>query len=215
MLLLAFIGDMLQYAVRIVASVLEHPNLSTHLVSLSMLVNRFGAALGLLLIGYSIDTGVTAATLIVAYAVFVSLLGLLYLLNARYSKFSVLLLRPFVTRYYKLEVTQRDFPVCPVEWRSPRRDIAILFAVSLFGFLLPSLAAAAFPAYRATLLQSGFILNSFATLYFALKIEKELAITLNTGSEMDKWHAYVSFMYARATGCLVASLTLLLMLFVA
>jgi len=47
LLLCAFVGDLLQYAVRIIVSILDKPNLSTHLVSLSMLLNRIGAALGL------------------------------------------------------------------------------------------------------------------------------------------------------------------------
>lgn len=213
MLLFAFLGDLLQYAVRIVVSILDQPNLSTHLVSLSMLVNRFGAALGLLLIGYLIDTGISVRILAITYAVFTAILGLCYAGTARLPALGPKLLAPFIRHYYKLDVERRMPADVKPDSKHPQMDIALIFTVAVLGFLLPSLLAAAVPDYRATLLQSGFIVNSFATLYSALKIEKGLALTLHTGTETEKWIAYVNFMHARSIGSIVASGLLVSILF--
>lgn len=212
MLLFAFLGDLLQYAVRVIASVLDQPNLSTHLVSLSMLLNRFGAAIGLLLIGFFIDSGISVGKLVVTYSVFSAILGAVYLATARFTTFGLRIFRPFITYYYKIEIPDRQHANISIDYRNPKTDIGLIFMVALLGFLLPSVAAAAIPEYRATLLQTGFILNSFATLYSALKIEKGLALTLNTGTDTEKWGAYAQFMYARSIGSFLASAFLAAML---
>jgi hypothetical protein len=205
MLLFAFIGDLLQYAVRIIVSVLNQPNLSTHLVTLSMLINRFGAALGLLMIGFMIDTGITASKLSVIYGVFAIILAAFYWMTARYWALGPRFLTPFIVRYYRVAVNLPELKVDQVSCTKLSYDIAIIFSVALIGFLLPSILAAGFPDYRATLLQTGFILNSLATLYSALKIEKGLALTLHNGTNAEKWQAYCNFMQARAVGSILAA----------
>lgn len=214
MLLFAFVGDLLQYAVRIIASILNQPNLSTHLVTLSMLINRFGAALGLLLIGFMIDTGITVYKFAVTYGVFAIILAVVYWMTARYWALGPRLLTPFIARYYRVKVDLPQFKVEQVSCTELNFDIAIIFSVALLGFLLPSILAAGFPDYRATLLQSGFILNSLATLYSALKIEKGLALTLQNGTNAEKWQAYCNFMQARAVGSIFAAAPLLAILFI-
>ena len=204
-LLLAFIGDLLQFAVRIIASIIEHPNLSTHLVSLSMLPNRVGAAGALLVIGYSVDKGLSQTSLIHIYIIFSILLGLTYLVAALFRHRLLGIFIPFINRYYGVQAGEIDQQASSTPWYHPKPDIALMFALAICGFLLPSVAAATFPDYRATLLQTGFILNSFVTLYFALKIEKELAITLNIGSQGDKWRSYNEFMVSRAIGCIISA----------
>ena len=210
MLLFAFIGDMLQYAVRIIASVMNWPNLSTHLVTLSMLINRFGAALALLIIGFMIDIGMSIIAFLSIYISFVLILGLSYWLKAKFPNFFLKVSVPFITKYYNITV-DNSFGYNSRSY-APKVNppIAIIFSIALLGFLLPSLFAAAFPNYRATLLQTGFILNSFATLYSALKIEKNLALTMNNGNNDDKWLAYCEFMISRAVGCLLATLIFLI-----
>ena len=213
-LILAFSGDLIQYAVRILVSVLDQPNLSTHLVSLSMLINRFGAALGLLLIGFMIDTGASVYNLTAVYTLFALSMGGIYALVARFPKFGMKLLVPFIAKYYGFEVRTPNVPSFgDSEAVKCKFDIALAFNLALLGFLLPSILAVAVPEYRATLLQTGFILNSFATLYSALKIEKSLAIILNGDNEAAKWQAYVNFMQARALGAiLTAGMLFLIML---
>jgi len=78
MLLCTFIGGLLEFAVKVTTSVLGVPNLSTHLVSLSLLFNRLGAAVVLLMVGYFLDTGLDSIKLIGSYVVFCFLLALIY-----------------------------------------------------------------------------------------------------------------------------------------
>ena len=209
MLLFAFIGDLLQYAVRIIVSLLNQPNLSTHLVTLTMLINRFGSAVGLLLIGFLIDSGITSSELSGIYTIFVLCLGGAYWFTAQFPKLGLRLLAPFVVRYYKVAVNIPDIKYDQELRDKISLDIAIVFNIALLGFLVPSITAAIFPEYRATLLQMGFLLNSFATLYSALKIEKRLVLVLNNGSEVDKLRVYRNFMRARAVGSIISFVPLI------
>lgn len=205
MLLFAFVGDLLQFAVRIIVSVLNQPNLSTHMVTLSMLINRFGAALGLLLIGVLIDTGTTIAKLSLIYTVLTISLSFIYLATAQYLQFITKFIVIFIVKYYKINI---QVPQYDIKYNSDLKnnaDISIIYCVALIAFLLPSILAAAIPEYRATLLQTGFILNTFATLYFALKIEKKIALILNNGTEQEKWEVCKTFMLARALGSVFAA----------
>lgn len=205
MLIFTYLGDLMQIAVRVIISVVDQPNLSTHLVTLSLLINRFGASLGLLLIGFLIDSGVSVASLSISYAISALCIAMLYSLTGSYPVLGPHFLVPFIQRYYKLDVTHKE-PVFEMPiWRQSPIDVALVNALAILGFLVPSLLAAAIPDFRATLLQTGFILNSFGTLYSALSIEKRLAITLNRGSESEKWAAYVTFMRARSIGSVVAA----------
>jgi hypothetical protein len=205
MLIFAYLGDLMQIAVRVIISVVDQPNLSTHLVTLSLLINRFGASLGLLLIGFLIDSGTSVASLSVTYALSALCIAMLYSLTGSYPRLGPHFLVPFIRHYYKLDITHKK-PVfeMPTWWQSPI-DVALVNALAILGFVVPSLLAVAIPDFRATLLQSGFILNSLGTLYSALSIEKRLALTLNHGSESEKWVAYVTFMRARSIGSVVAA----------
>lgn len=209
MLLFAFIGDLLQYAVRIIVSLLNQPNLSTHLVTLTMLINRFGSAVGLLLIGFLIDSGITSSELSGIYAIFVLCLGGAYWFAAQFPELGIRLLAPFVMRYYKVVVNIPDIKYDQESRDKINLDIAIIFNIALLGFLVPSIAAAIFPEYRATLLQTGFLINSFATLYSALKIEKRLVLVLNNGTEVDKLRVYRNFMRGRSVGSIISFVPLI------
>ena len=65
--------------------------------------------------------------------------------------------------------------------------------------------ASLYPDFRGSLLQSGFILNTVATVYTAMIIEKEIAIILNDGLEFDKWLVLGALMKSRAVGALLSS----------
>lgn len=212
LLLIAFLGDLLQFVVRIAASIYDQPNLSTHLVSLSMLINRVGAASGLLLIGFFIDYGTPPQLMIGVYCAFSIALSLLYFATGWYASNLVSILRPVVMWYYKIEIDTLEQANQHRRLRSPPNDIAFIFLVALLGFLLPSVAAAIFPDFRATLLQTGFMLNSVATLYSTLKVEKDMAVTLNCNDTQKKMGAFVEFMLARSIGSLSAAIVLPLVL---
>jgi len=95
----------------------------------------------------------------------------------------------------------------------PTLDVMIIFLLSIFGFLLPSVAASFFPNYRATLLQTGFVLNSVATLYSTFRIEKRLALIFNADDNIPKWDVYAAFLYSRGLGALLGCLFLFLYAF--
>lgn len=200
-LFLAFAGDILQSITRVSASVLRLPDLATHLATLSMLINRFGAAVALLLIGYSIDTEISPSKLIESYLITVLIVGMFYALAAMRGNWIMAATEKFIRFYYKVEpnVEQR----CVSEHFSfkGRIDLLVIYILTITGFLLPSVAAAIFPAYRGTLLQTGFLLNSVATLYTALKIEKEIALSLVAHDDDHKWQALVLFLMSRAYAC--------------
>lgn len=203
LLILTFFGDLLQYQTRVAVSIFGYPNLSTHLVSLSMLINRVGAAGSLLLIGYLIDTGITFERLLEVYWLCSVVITFLYFLIVKFSNFSFKLLKFFIKGYYKIEIKDTLIFDTIDNKKEVSIDIIIVFFISLCGFFLPSVSAALYPEFRATLLQTGFMLNSFATIYFALKIEKSLALTLNNGNRNEKLKVYLSFMYARVYGALM------------
>lgn len=214
LLILTFLGDLLQYAVRIIVSVLDHPNLTPHMVTLSMLINRFGAALGLLIIGVMLDTGTTVEKLALIYTVFLYCLAVIYYITSQNSKLCTRLLTTFMECYYKVQV---EAPKSYVQTKSNIRknyDISAIFCIAVLAFLIPSLLAANAPDYRASLLQSGFFLNSFATLYSALKIDRRMVLILNNKSKPRKLRIYRNFMQARAIGATMAATIILVIYYI-
>ena len=205
-LFLAFSGDMLQYAARIASSLYDHPNLSTHIASLCMLINRIGAAIALMIIGYMIDSGFSAKLITEIYAIFSLILSFSYLFLYKNGYIFLFYAKKAIVKYYGVEISstsmRSDFIQTKIKY-----DIAVVYVVSLLGFFFPSVAAAYFTQFKATLLQSGFILNSFATLYFALVVEKRMALTLNDGSIPDKLQMFSEFMLARFCGSFFTSVS--------
>ena len=213
MLLCTFIGGLLEFAVKVTTSVLGVPNLSTHLVSLSLLFNRLGAAVVLLMVGYFLDTGLDSIKLIGSYVVFCFLLALIYFYAAFYVPRTFFILRGFIQKYYQINVNNAQEYQPRLNIYRPTLDVMIIFLLSIFGFLLPSVAASFFPNYRATLLQTGFVLNSVATLYSTFRIEKRLALIFNADDNIPKWDVYAAFLYSRGLGALLGSLFLFLYAF--
>lgn len=211
MLYLTFLGDLLQYVFRTITSLIGHPSLATHLTSLSMLGSRVGASLGLLLIGFFIDTGVQYHVLFSVYISFTLLLGLTYLVIAIFTESAIGYVVSFINLYYKLDIACAIHQRIKISWRNPQFDIIVVFSVGLLGFLIPSISASIVPDFKATLLQTGFILNSFSTLYFTLIIEKRLVLILNESNNLDKWKSYKLFMYSRSLGCFISGLILILL----
>lgn len=204
-LFLAFLGDILQCVSRVSVSVLRVADLATHLTTLSMLVNRFGGAVALLLIGYSIDTGIAPKDLAVTYAITVLIVGACYVIAATRGRLILTGVDRFVRFYYRIDPPVNVRTVGVGFTYAGRSDLTIVYIVSLAGFLLPSVLAAIYPDYRGTLLQSGFLLNSIATLYTALKIEKEIALSLISSDDDLKWRSLVIFLISRAYACLITA----------
>lgn len=204
-LFLAFFGDILQSVCRVSVSVLRLPDLATHLTTLSMLVNRFGGAIALLLIGYSIDTGIAAHELVASYMITVLIIGACYAIAALRGTWILSGTDRFVRSYYGVEPPVSVKNVQVNFTKAGRLDLTVVYIISLAGFLLPSVLAAIYPVYRATLLQSGFLLNSLATLYTALKIEKAIALDLISSDDDLKWRSLVIFLISRVYACLISA----------
>lgn len=204
-LFFAFLGDILQSVSRVSVSVLRLPDLATHLSTLSMLVNRFGAAIALLLIGYCIDTGIKPDKLVLAYFITIIIVGLFYALTALNGDNILLHTEKFVKFYYRVNPQWDSKKLTVKQAKTARFDLTLIYFITIAGFLLPSVLAAIYPVYRGSLLQSGFLLNSIATLYTALKIEKDIALSLISGDDNLKWHALVIFLISRAYACLAAA----------
>lgn len=204
-LFLAFLGDILQSVSRVSASVLRLPDLATHLTTLSMLVNRFGGAIALVLIGYSIDIGIAAHQLVATYFVTTLCVGASYAMAAVRGDWMLSMTAKFVKYYYNIDSPIELNDIVLEIKNTARFDLALIYIITISGFLLPSILAAIYPDFRGTLLQSGFLLNSIATLYTALKIEKEIALDLISKDDDLKWRSLVIFLMSRAYACLIAA----------
>lgn len=213
-LLCMFLVDTLQVLLRAIATGLEAPILGAHLGSVFMLLNRATAALALLAIGYFVDTSIPREQLQAIYAAAAILIAVFHI--------------PLLSRRPILAMTLLAFrqiynKSCPPEVVAASRNahaqkstykisfaVAIVTAVGLLGLLVPSLLASTFPAYRATLMQTGFILNSAATIINILYVERDIAMTLDDGNVQRINSLYNSYTISRAIGYGTAAILLML-----
>lgn len=217
-LFIAFVGDLFQFSTRTTSSILKIADASTHLSSLSMLINRVGAAVALLLIGYLLDTGSSSNALATSYIMFLLMISAFYYIYSVYLSKFVQLESRFITRFYRL--TRIDLPTegtraeglhrCNKNSKPFFYDVSLVYCISLLGFLLPSIAASHYAEYRATLLQSGFILNSFSTIYFTIVCEGKQASILMSASSAEKLFFTKIFMRSRSLGSLLSVLILVM-----
>lgn len=212
-LLCMFLVDTLQVLLRAIATGLEAPILGAHLGSVFMLVNRATAALALLAIGYFVDTSIPRERLQMIYALAAILIAILHfpLLSRR----PILAMTLFAFRRMYAKICPPEIVAASQETyakKSPYRisaAVAIVTAVGLLGLLIPSLLASTYPAYRATLMQTGFILNSAATIINILYVEREIAMTLDEGNADQINALYNSYTISRAIGYCTAAAALL------
>jgi hypothetical protein len=209
-LVVTFLGDMLQFSTRTTASIMRISDVSTHLVSVSMLINRVGAATTLVIIGFLLDTGTSIKYLVSAYIAFLVMIALFYALYSIYFSKLIALEAWAIRRFYSLPSTTPrlcNMQIARIniqDYIEPRYlDIAFSYCLSILGFILPSIVASMYPDYRATLLQTGFILNSFSTIYFTLICEKRFANVLINGSTNEKLVFSKQFMALRGLGSLL------------
>ncbi len=208
----AFVGDLLQFSTRTTSSILRIADASTHLSSLSMLINRVGAATALLLIGYLLDTGTNSKTLATAFCVFLLMISAVYFIYSIYLTKFILLESRLIAKLYSLPNIDilTEGKRAKIEHRYSNiakpafYDISLVYCISLLGFLLPSIAASHYVEYRATLLQSGFILNSLSTIYFTLVCERKQAHILINASSAEKIMFTKVFMRSRSLGTLLS-----------
>ena len=212
-LLCMFLMDTLQVLLRAVSTMLDAPVLGAHLGSVFMLANRAATALALLTIGYFVDSYVARGTLQWTYAAAASLIAIFHIpllarkpLIAVTVKASTLLYR----KSFQPELIARslaaggDRAVADVS-----TPIAVIATVGLLGLLGPSLLAATYPDYRATLMQTGFIVNSAASIINVMYVERQIAMTLDEGDERKISSLLHSYTVSRAVGYLLAAVAFL------
>jgi hypothetical protein len=213
-LLCMFLVDTMQVLLRSLAAVASAPVLGAHLGSIFMLVNRATTALALLTIGYLVDTSISGPHLLAMYAGASLLIAVCHLPLLQRDPLLNLTLVAFRRIYGKTCEPQaiqaaRDLHREHVEYKlSPA--VAGVTALGFFGLLAPSLLAAVFHDYRATLMQTGFVLNSVASIITVLHVERRIAMVMDSGSPQQINALYSSYTLSRAIGYLAAMLAFLL-----
>lgn len=211
-----FVVDTLQVLFRAVAAVLEAPVLGAHLGSVFMLLNRASAALALVAIGYLVDTAFPSRDLRLVYGVSALAIAVLHMPLLFRRPMFALTIRAFGCLY------QRSRDSVAVEraeqfFALPRKAKAMPFVVivtyiGLLGLLAPSLLALAYADYRATLMQTGFIINSVASIVNVMVVEKKIAIVLDAGANEAISTLYDDYAVSRAGGYILAAGTFLVSL---
>lgn len=213
-LLSMFLIDTLQVLLRTISAVVSAPVLGAHLGSVFMLVNRATTALALLTIGYLVDKSTPMSQLLVIYAVASLVIAACHLPLLYRAPLLTLTLAAFRSIYGKtcdpvVIHLARDLYRERVKYNiSP--SVAGVTALGFLGLLGPSLLASAFPDYRATLMQTGFIVNSLASITSVLHVERRIAMVMDSGSSQQINELYGSYTVSRALGYLLAFLAFLL-----
>ncbi len=217
-LLCMFLVDTMQVLLRAVSSLVSAPVLGAHLGSVFMLANRAATALALVMIGYLVDIFTPQRHLLVIYIVAALIIATCHMLFTN-RRFLLRLTLFCFRRIYKRslspdQVSDADASLYPpAAWRI-NPAVTLVTSVGLVGLLAPSLLAAAFPSYRATLMQTGFILNSVASIISVLHVERTIALTIDEGNPATVNRLYGSYVASRTSGYVVAALVFLTILIV-
>jgi hypothetical protein len=187
-----------------------------HLSLIIMLVNRVSSALALLFLGYAVDIGIGADALASLFALAGLILGVISNLAIKRWEVARWTFRLLYRVCYNKAWVENNSSLsanAEVDYdHSPSVRLRVKFvyvsSVLLFiGFLVPSIIASVWPDLRATLMQTGFVLNAFGSLIVALYVEKDIA-TIFQGlrpNEIERINsemaAYKS--YAYVTGALL------------
>ncbi len=203
-LLAMYLMDTFQVLLRTLAGLLNISILGAHLGSVVMLLNRAATAAVLLLIGYMVDIGVPARELLTLYAGTALLLGAAHALFL--GKRRIFNLTLLACRWMYRKTGDADaITLATQEFGKKRRlvvqpVVALVGTIALAGFLLPSIAAAVFPHYRATLMQTGFIINSIASIISVLHVERRISMVIDDGDPARINHLYDAYVMSRGVG---------------
>lgn len=208
-LLCMFLIDTLQVLLRAISTMVSAPVLGAHLGSIFMLANRAATALALVLIGYLVDIFAPVQDLLLVYTVAAAVIALCHLPLSRRLPLLRITLFCF-RRIYRKAASHKQINSaieslsCRATWQvSPA--VLLVTTIGFSGLLAPSLLASTFPAYRATLMQTGFILNSLASIVSVLHVERIIAVTIDQGDPVAVNSLYSSYIASRTLGYVVAS----------
>lgn len=209
-LLAMYLMDTLQVLLRALAGLAGVAVLGAHLGSMVMLANRIATSVALLLLGYMVDTGVSALVMVGAFGCLSVLIAIGHVVFIR-KRLVLRVLLSACAAFYGRAVALPRMTIAAkalrgrVAWVvSP--SVAFVSALGLAGFLVPSLAAAKYPDFRATLMQTGFVLNSIATIVNVMVVEKRISLTIDGGSTGDISALYDSYVLSRAVGYVCGAL---------
>jgi hypothetical protein len=203
-LICLFLVDTVQILLRAVATMMSAPVLGAHLGSIFMLSNRVATASSLVLIGYLVDIKVDKDTLLAIYASAAFVLALCHIPLLRrlpLLRITVFCFRRVYKRTMSVEQVDQAAESLSVksDWHlSPM--IVTVTTVGFLGLLVPSLLASAFPEYRATLMQTGFIINALSTVLSVLHVERVIAVTLDEGNDASVNALYSTYNISRMLG---------------
>lgn len=208
-ILAMYLMDTLQVLLRTMSGLAGVAILGAHLGSVVMLANRMATAAALLLLGYLVDTGASPVRLLLAYAVISCVLALSHAAFLRKQLVFRSMLYACAVFYRRPVELGRMLSTARVirgasEFKVSA-PVAFVSALGLLGFLGPSLAAALVPGFRATLMQSGFVLNSIATIVSVVIVEKGISMTIDRGSAAEISRLYDSYVVSRAIGYVCGS----------
>ncbi len=209
-LLCMFLVDTLQVLLRAISAVVAAPVLGAHLGSIFMLINRAATAIALLTIGYLVDTSIHGQQLLLIYATASLLIALCHLPLLSRAPLLKLTLSAFRLIYGKTCEPQAVDVARQLHFQRSHAKVSLavsgVTALGFLGLLAPSLLASTFPDYRATLMQTGFVLNSFASIVNVLQVERQIAMTMDSGDPAKINALYSGYTVSRATGYLLAML---------
>ena len=215
-LLVMYLMDTFQVLLRALSGLANAPVLGAHLGSVVMLLNRAATAVALILIGYMVDTGVPARSMLALYALVAILLGSshgLFLQKKLLFKLVLYACKTFYNKSLDRRWIRRALRTIEGRRRSKTQvAIVLVCALGLVGFLIPSILAADHPLYRATLMQTGFVINSSASILNVLYIERRISMIIHSGDPTGINRVYDSYLSSRAVGYIVGAAPFLLAL---
>jgi hypothetical protein len=200
-----FIVDTLQVFIRLASAHSGSPVMGAHLGSVIMLLNRAATASALLLIGYLVDTGTNHHSLLLVYCVASFMIALFHLFLYRSSAVSVLLVVLFKLMYSQdINFKSKNIKYSFIFFGTKFWYLLIIIScVSYVGLLLPSIFASRYFEYRAALMQTGFLINTFATVGYVVLIEKKIALVISNGNENEIDDLYNLYYRSRVVSFLI------------
>ena len=208
LLLCMFLIDTVQVLLRAISTMVSAPVLGAHLGSIFMLANRAATALALVLVGYLVDIFVPKQDLLITYSAAALVIAMCHLPLTKRLPLLRITLFSFRRIYGKSASDEQvNAAIALLGRKAPWRVSVAVMVVTTIGFLgllAPSLLASTFPTYRATLMQTGFILNSLASIISVLHVERIIAVTIDQGDPEAVNALYSSYIASRMLGYLTA-----------
>jgi hypothetical protein len=162
----AFLIDHIPLTLRVVGLRLDAFAESTLRSTQVMILNRLGAAIFFTSAGFLVDVGTSPQRFLALFSLASALAGFLCLMYIRNwgatSKLVAFYVFGSKNDVYNPKVINFTF-----------RDVLLNYPLlfSLLGIGIPVISASAFPDFRGTLLQIGFVFNSISTLLVVFVIE--------------------------------------------